>query len=172
MKIAIEEWELYNNGILLCKWFDTEIDTIEEIEKYVSKVKSSNGLNDDLEMFIVDIEDDITGLIQNDGSVSYAYEISEALQGLEEYELTAISLLLNNGIATDLDNAIELKDDIHSTGENTMEDIAYKYIEDTRALDSIGNLSSYFDYESLGRDMEIEGNYLKDKEGIIWEFIN
>ena len=42
MKIAIEEWELYNNGILLCKWFDTEIDTIEEIEKYVSKVKSSN----------------------------------------------------------------------------------------------------------------------------------
>ena len=42
MRIAVEEWELYNNGILLCKWFDTEIDSIESIEKYVAKVKAKN----------------------------------------------------------------------------------------------------------------------------------
>ena len=48
MKIAVEEWELYNNGYLLIKWFDTEIDTIEDIEAYISKIKASYRLNSDI----------------------------------------------------------------------------------------------------------------------------
>jgi len=58
------------------------------------------------------------------------------------------------------------------TGENKMEDIAYNYIEDSGALKGMSeSLQGYFDYEALGRDMEIEGSYFKDDGNILWEYI-
>jgi len=53
-----------------------------------------------------------------------------------------------------------------------MEDVAYNYIEETGALkDMPKSLQGYFDYEKLGRDMEIEGSYFEDSEGVIWEYV-
>lgn len=58
------------------------------------------------------------------------------------------------------------------TGESKMEDVAYNYIEETGALrDMPENLQFYFDYEALGRDMEINGSFYTDKNGIIWEYM-
>ena len=58
------------------------------------------------------------------------------------------------------------------TGEDNMEDIAYSYIEESEALQGMAeSLQGYFDYEALGRDMEIEGSYFRDDENILWEFI-
>lgn len=62
LQIAVEEWELYNIGILLCKWFDSETD-IEAINEYVREIKISNNLNpDDLELFVADWENDFLSL--------------------------------------------------------------------------------------------------------------
>jgi len=174
MKVAVEEWELYNNGILLCKWFDTETDTQEEVAEYVAQVKTTYKLNsNDLEMFIADVEDDVTGLIRGDESLCYAYEVTQKIIDLEEQELTALKLMLQNGVVNDLDEAIEHLDDMVCTGERKMEDVAYNYVHDTGLLANLEErLQGYFDYEALGRDMELEGSYFEDEEGVLWEYVS
>ncbi|PLX21866.1 hypothetical protein C0584_01325 [Candidatus Parcubacteria bacterium] len=174
MKVAVEEWELYNNGILLCRWFDTETDTQEEIAAFVAEAKTAYKLNsNDLEMFIADVEDDATGLIKGDESLCYAYEVTQKIIDLEEHERTALKLMLQNGVVNDLDEAIEHLEDIRCTGERKMEDVAYNYIQETGAISALGErLQGYFDYEALGRDMEINGTYLEDEEGILWEYVS
>lgn len=50
---------------------------------------------------------------------------------------------------------------------DSMEDIARYYIEETGQLGEVpSNLQNYIDYQSLGRDMEIEGNYLVTSHGV------
>jgi len=59
------------------------------------------------------------------------------------------------------------------TGEDKIEDVAYAYIEESGALQNMTeSLQGYFDYETLGHDMEIEGSYYRDDENILWEFIS
>ena len=173
MKVAVEEWELYNNGILLCKWFDTETDTIEEIAEYVAKAKAAHNLNsDDLEMFIADVEGEHVGLIKGDESVNYVYEVAEKIAELEEDQITAIKLMLEAGVVNDLDDAIEHLEDMVCTGERKMEDVAYNYIQDTDALSALSErLQGYFDYEAFGRDMELEGSYFEADDGVLWEYV-
>ena len=174
MKVAVEEWELYNNGILLCKWFDTQTDTMEEIAEYVSKAKAAHNLNsDDLEMFIADVEGETLGLIKGDESVSYAYEVAEKIAEFEEDQITAIKLMLEAGVVNDLDDAIEHLEDMVCTGERKMEDIAYNYIQETGAISALPeSLQCYFDYEALGRDMEINGSYYEADDGVLWEYVS
>lgn len=44
---------------------------------------------------------------------------------------------------------------------DSVEDIARYYVEEIGQLEEVpSNLQNYIDYQSLGRDMEIEGNYL------------
>ena len=174
MKVAVEEWELYNNGILLCKWFDTETDTIEEIAEYVAKAKVAHNLNsDDLEMFIADVEGESLGLIKGDESVNYAYEVAEKIAEFEEDQITAIKLMLEAGVVNDLDDAIEHLEDMVCTGESKMEDIAYNYIHEIGVVSALPeSLQCYFDYEALGRDMEINGSYYEADDGVLWEYVS
>ena len=170
MKVAIENYEMYNNGILLCKWFDTNESTLEDVTEWCKDVAVKSGFNgDDMELFVADYEDDYG--LYNGESLIDAYEFTEKLDGLDDDEITGIALMLSNGVVNDIDEAIEKKDEIHNTGCNDMEDIARNYLEDTGALESMGNLEMYFDYESFGRDMEINGTYLEDEDGTIWEYV-
>ncbi len=170
MLIAVESWELYNNGILLCKWFDTSEDTIEEVEEYCKTIHIKNGFSgNDMELFIADVEGETLGLITGDESLYQAYEVAAQIDDIGEDNITGIKLMLENGLVSDVENAIEHIDDIHNTGETKMEDIAYNYTNE--CLEVPQHLEFFFDYEKMGNDMEIEGNYLTDDNGIIWEFV-
>ena len=171
MKVAVEEWELYNNGILVCEWFDLAEITIDEIETYVSLIKGKHGLNtEDLELFVADIEDDELNLFVNEESLTLAYEVQEQLENIDKENYEPIALMLNAGIVSDLEEAIEYLDDIHSTGESKMEDVAYNYVQDSGLLDGMpASIQCYFDYQALGRDMDINGTYLEADDGILWE---
>lgn len=61
-----------------------------------------------------------------------------------------------------LEALLENVDDIHCYSDcDFMEDIASHYIEEAGLLGEVpSNLQNHIDYEALGRDMEIEGNYL------------
>ena len=173
MKIAIEEWELYNNGILLCKWFDTETDTQEEIEAYIKEAKKKAGLNaDDIEAFIADFEGETLGEDLSDASIYRAYELQEKIDELDENEIIAVKLIIENGIYRDLDDAIDHAENMIYTGCKTMEEVAENYIEETGALECLPeNLRYYFDYAALARDIEINGSFYEDENGEIWEYI-
>ncbi len=171
MKIAVEEWEMYNNGLLVIKWWDTEHDTEEEIEAFIKDLKYKCGLNgSDAEMFIADVEGETLGLITGDESVYQAYEVQAQIDRLGE-DLPQAKMLLENGIVSGVDEAIEEIENIYCTGETSMEDVAREYIEDTGQLNELPtSLQYYFDYEALGRDMEINGTYLTDEDQTIWEY--
>lgn len=48
-----------------------------------------------------------------------------------------------------------------------MEKVAEHFIEETGALDSMPeNLRTYFDYESMGRDLYLEGKFVIGNHGI------
>lgn len=72
--------------------------------------------------------------------------------------------MISEGIA--LEDAIEKKDDCIYHDCNDMEDVAREYAEQTGLLDSIPkHLQSYFDFESYGRDMSYEGQYVFTNKG-------
>lgn len=49
----------------------------------------------------------------------------------------------------------------------SMEDVAVYYVEETGQLGEVpSNLQNYIDYQSLGRDMELEGNFLVTSNGV------
>jgi len=171
MRVAIENYEMYNNGILLCKWFDTNETTLEEITDWCKDVAIKNGFNgDDMELFVADYEGDLG--LYNGECLHEAYRVTEQLEGLTDDEITGVKLMLEAGVVNDLEEAINNKDNIHNTGETSMEDVAYNYIEETGALSNIpDSLQYYFDYESMGRDMEINGTYFTDDNNEIWEYV-
>ncbi|EDN8189365.1 hypothetical protein GSY37_15300 [Listeria monocytogenes] len=67
-----------------------------------------------------------------------------------------------------LEDLLEHKDDIICYSDcDSMEDVARYYVEETGQLGEIpANLQNYLDYQALGRDMEIEGNYLVTSHGV------
>jgi len=173
MKVAVEEWELYNNGILLCEWFDLEEITEDEIETYVSLIKGKHGLNtEDLELFVADVEGDSFDQLSGDESLETAFEVQRQLENIDSEHIEPIAMMLDAGVVNDIEEAQDHLDKIHSTGETKMEDVAYNYVNECGLLESMpSSLQGYFDYESLGRDMEIEGTYLEAEDGTIWEFV-
>ena len=173
MKVAIEENELYKNGILLCKWFDLAETEQDEIESYVSSIKDKHGLNaDDMELFVADVEEDELNLFVNEESLTLAYEVQAQLEGIDEANYQPIVMMLDAGVVNDLDEAIEHLEDMICTNETKMEDIAYNHVNECGLLDAMpSSLQGYFDYEALGRDMELNGNYHEDDEGTIWEYV-
>lgn len=48
-----------------------------------------------------------------------------------------------------------------------MEDVATYYVEEAGQLGEVpSNLQNYIDYQALGRDLELEGNFLVTSNGV------
>lgn len=62
---------------------------------------------------------------------------------------------------SNFEDLINHKDDIFYYPDcDSMEDVAAYYIEETGQLGEVpSNLRNYIDYQALGRDMEMEGNF-------------
>ena len=172
MRVAVENYEMYNNGILLCKWFDTNEVSLEEVTAWCKEIAINSGFNgEDMELFVADYEDDL-GLYSGECLIN-AYKVTEQLESVDASDYTPIKLMLDNGLVSDIEEAIEKVDECHCTGETRMEDVAYNYVQECGLLESMpSSLQCYFDYESLGRDMEIEGTYLEANDGTLWEYIS
>lgn len=173
-RIFLTDLQAYNEGSLVGRWITLPMDEMElhmAISEILTEGESVAGTEDHEEYFITDHE----GFISEIDEYSNIFELNEMAQRIDELEedqRTAVKLLLENYIVSDLDEAIERVDDMICTGESTMEDVAYSIIEECGMLDSMPDqLKFYFDYEAYGRDLEINGTYLEDDEGIIWECV-
>ena len=154
MRVAVEEWELYNNGILLCKWFDTEEDTIEDIEEFVKEAKEANDLNgDDCEMFVADYEDD-TGLYDGE-CLNWAYELTELLEDLESYDLKKVEYMTSQ-VGYGLQEAIDKVDDCDMYEDMTMEQLADNFVDEGLFGEIPEAIQNYLDYEAIARDLSYD----------------
>jgi len=115
------------------------------------------------EYFISDFECDYLKIDKYD-DLEALNETAHKMENLEMQEKTAVKLMLENYIVNSIDEAIENLDNMICTGESKM--------EESGVLQNMPeSLQGYFDYEALGRDMEIEGSYFRNYEGIFWENI-
>ena len=98
--------------------------------------------------------------------------MQEKLKEIDSNDLEAVKLMLENNIVNDIDEAIENVPNMVSTGESSMEDVAQNYINESSLLEKMPeNLQCYFDFESFDRDMEMNGCFYEDEEGVLWEFV-
>lgn len=145
MRVAIEDYELYNNGFLLLKWFTLEDTAITEIEQYVLEQKriiaeSENlFLSDEVELFIADYEDSIIELSEHD--LFKAKAIADThIENKED-----IKFLLQQGLS--FDEAIETE-----VTRIPVDDFIDENIEN---MDR-DTLLRYFNTDAYKRDLEIE----------------
>lgn len=174
MRVYITDLEAYNQGHLVGTWHRLPMNEdllAEAIENELYKGRlACNSDHHHEEYFITDWECNYMAIGEYD-SLTKLNKIAETMEDLEEVEKVAVTLLLNAGVVDDLDDAIENIDNIHCTGETSMENIAYNYVDESGYLDNKDSLSSYFNFDALGRDMEINGSYYTDDDNIIWEYV-
>jgi len=168
-KIAVEDWGLYNEGILCCKWWDSNA-SYEEIETYYKlkrKYLASSCDPDEVELFIADYETPFK-CSEHDNIEDILDRLNE-LYALDDDDITKLTFLMEHQ-GLDFDEALHNYDDVVIYENSTMEDIAIEFVDSCYNLeDMMGSLSRYFDYEALGRDMEIEGNFT-NINGDIYEY--
>jgi len=175
MQVYITDLAAYINGHLVGSWYELPMAE-DDLQNAIDTVlKAGQEVCEDVnvheEYFITDYECDYMKISEYD-SLHALNAVAQMVSDLDEHQIKAVKVLMDAGIAQKLEDAIEKIDDIFCTGKTSMEDVAYKYIDETGALQAMPeNLQNYFDYKKLGRDMEIEGNYYTDNENMIWEYV-
>lgn len=160
LKIFITNLNSYNNGELRGQWVSLPNDNLEEI---CNRIK----VNKYDELFISDFDTDLNIQINEFDNIEKLNKLAEQIEELDEYELLGLNAYLENG--ENVEYAIEHSKDIIVYDHcNSMEDVAYKYAEESGLIDEIPeNLQCYFDYKKLARDMEIENTFIDFKTGYI-----
>jgi len=175
MRVYITDLEAYNNGHLVGSWYELPMSEEELAQAIQNELQKGQQVckhtHTHEEYFISDFECNYMQIGEYD-SLDELNEIAQKMEELESNEKMAVKLMLENYIVNSIDEAIENLDSLICTGKSNMEDIAYNYIEESGLLQRMPeNLQGYFDYEAFGRDMEINGSYFRDDEGIFWEYI-
>lgn len=166
MKIFLTNLGKYNEGELVGEWVELPVSQGE-----LQEVFDHIGINEEYEeYFITDYECDLyeVGEYEN---IDKLNDIAERIKKLDGEERNVVKALIQKLDYT-LDEAIEKVNNgdyrIYYDCDD-MEDVAYQVVEDCGYLDKVlDNVACYFDYESFGRDLGIEGTYIftDDNEAI------
>ncbi|EIE5877911.1 antirestriction protein ArdA [Listeria monocytogenes] len=159
MQIYIVNLGRYNEGESVGAWFHPPIE--------MEEVKEKIGLNEQYEEYAIhDYE-----LPFEVNEYMPLSEVNRLCALVEEIEGTPLFEELNEIQHTwfsSVEEVIENQDDLICYSDcESMEDVARYYVEETGQLGELPtNLQNYIDYQALGRDMEIEGNFLVTSHGI------
>lgn len=166
MNIFITNLGKYNEGELIGEWATLPIS-----EKELQGLFERIGINEEYEeYFITDYECDFyeVGEYEN---IKTLNEIAEEMEKLSE-EAQKVAKVIMNDLGYNLEEATRIANNndyrIYSDCDN-MTDIAYQVVEECGYLNNVpDNVARYFDYESFGRDLGIEGTYIftDDNEAI------
>lgn len=154
IRVAIEDWGLYNQGILACKWWNADED-LQEIIDYFTELRRKHGVfpHDDLELFNADWEG--TSLINENTGFLRIKEIQETLEDLEAADQKKIDYLMDwNGCT--FQEALEQYEDVELYEDMTMQDLATLFIEDGFLGDIPESVSHYIDYDAYAYDLSMD----------------
>lgn len=158
MNIYLTNLGKYNEGELIGEWVELPVSQ-EELQKVFERI----GINEEYEeYFITDYECDFYEVGEYE-SLDTLNEIAERIEELGEEESEAVKVLMSE-LGYTLNEAIDKVNSgdyrIYSDCDD-MTDIAYQVVEECGYLNNVpDNVARYFDYESFGRDLDIEGTYI------------
>ena len=165
MKVYITDLEAYNKGHLVGGWYQLPMNEdllAESIENVLNEGKKiCEDEHNHEEYFITDYECEYME-IDEYSNLTKLNEIAEAMEDMSEDEIKIIKFLLDNYLVPDIFEAMAQRDDVRVYEDQTMEDIAYDYINECYNLNDIPSIiTDHIDYHLIAQDMEIEGNYYK-----------
>lgn len=160
VKVWVGNLGKYNEGNLVGRWIKLPIDE-DDLEKVLESIGIDNEEYEEIFIADYDLPFDSKELGEYT-SIERLNEIAERYNDLKEDEKEVF-----NEISSDfkLNEAFDIVEDgdymIYSDCDD-MGDVAMQYVEETGLLDNVpGDLVDYFDYQSYGRDMEINGYYIR-----------
>lgn len=158
IKVFLTNLGKYNEGYLIGEWLELPA-TQQEINACMERI----GINEEYEeYFITDYETDIEGVeVGEYSNLDELNELAEQLDELEEDAQKAIQAMLLDGYT--FNDALEKASNgdyaIYFDCDN-MTDVAYEVVEEYGYLNNVPEqVKMYFDYESFGRDLNIEGKF-------------
>jgi antirestriction protein len=159
MQVYIANLGKYNEGELVGAWFSPPID--------MEEVKERIGLNDEYEEYAIH-DYELPFSIGEYTPIREINFICEALEALAGSPILDELRVIQNAWFNNIDELLDNVDNIICYSDcDSMEDIARYYVEETGQFGEVlPNLQNYIDYQALGRDMEIDGNYLVTSHGV------
>ena len=168
LRIFLTDLAAYNSGYLIGEWITLPLEA-EELEKSIQKILyqgeevCKDGIHE--ECFITDDEfEDISFFKVEEFDSPYLLNerISFIEENIEPHQYNIIKFLLDNDLATSLEDAITKVDDVIVHSDCSMSDIAEAYVEEIIETDNLPPLiAGHIDYNGIGRDLEIDGTYIK-----------
>ncbi|MCB4766581.1 MAG: antirestriction protein ArdA [Sulfurovum sp.] len=165
LQIYLTDLECYNNGHLVGDWVKLPMDK-DDLAFTVKMIlgKGEKLCNDNFheEYLITDFEF-FTIPVFNIEEYDNIYTLNNKtllLEELKEYELKIVKFLLDNGICSTIEDALEETDNVIVYEDMSMAEVAEIIIEESYDLDALPSIiSSHINYESIARDLEYEGFY-------------
>ena len=156
----------YNEGFLVGEWLE-----LPASDEDIQAVKDRIGINDHYEeWFITDYETDIDGLkIGEYEDIDYLNELAE----ISEEDPERIAALIYQGYSSIEDIRDNIDNVYYITKPDNFESeeyaIGYYYAIECDCLHIPDELINYFDFESYGRDIMLEGSFYVSNDGSIYE---
>ena len=151
MKIYLTNLGKYNEGYLVGEWVHLPISS-EDLKEVLTRI----GINQEYEeYFITDYECDIFKINEFD-SISYLNEIAEKLEELSDFDISIVKYFVDFE-SLEINEAIENFEEGNYCYYFDVEDesdLGYRVAEN---WDIPEYLSSYIDYEAIGRDYLCSG---------------
>lgn len=168
LRIFYTNLGLYNEGVLSGEWLDLPA-TDEEIESLVKRT-GYDELHE--EYFIADYESDIDISIGEFESLDYLNELAEIIDDEPE----KVEALLWHGYKT-IEDIIDNLDNVQyvTTPKNFQsedEAVGLYFGLELGCVNIPDELINYFDFESYGRDIIINGTFYTAKNGDIYEIVD
>ena len=150
MRIYIANLGKYNKGELVGAWFTLPVDYDEMAERI--------GLNEFYEEYAIH-DYELPFEIDEYTPIEEVNRLCEMVEDLPEDIQDELSELLC--CYSSLEELCEHADEIiHYPDCNDMTDVAYYFIDECQSLGEIPDrLRNYIDYESYGRDLDLEGRF-------------
>lgn len=160
IEVFLNTWGNYNvNGADGGFWIELPCDLDEVIERLA---KSTGENVDDMEVFINDTSIEGINLdIEENDSIKELNELAETLTDFDEMEVEVFEAALEHGCSfEEASKIISNYEYTVYTNCSDMTEVAEQYCDECGILDSIPeNLRYYFDFESYGKDMDLEGSF-------------
>jgi hypothetical protein len=165
LEIFLTDLQAYNEGHLVGRWIQLPISKFElaqAISEVLCEGEAICGSENHEEYFISDSSYDDYEFITVE-EYSNLYELNDQLALLEfksDYELKAISFLLGESLANDIEDAISKADDVIVHENQNMEDLAFDLLQDCYGVDQLPSIiSNHIDYQGVAKSLEYDGCY-------------
>lgn len=129
-RVAIEEYGLYNAGILACEWWDVESLDMDDVNKFYSNLRKEHGVVpfDDLELFCADWEDDELGLISQDCDIEAVADTYNNYGLLDYYDKKKLAYMTSQ-CGYSFESAMDRLDDCDCYEDMTMEELVDEFLD-------------------------------------------